>query len=233
MHATADLPTGMTMQSGIEDRSNDGGFDAQRDATVTDEKANKTLVLASTSPRRRELLADAGYSFEAINAGVDDGELCPGLETEPNAWVAALAYLKARAGADHWIERAGDAPALVIGADTVCVKHGNLLGQPKDRDEAGRMIRQLSGGAHRVVTGVAMLDTSESCRTVFVDDAHVTVGEISDDEIESYLDSEAWRGKAGAYNLAERVEAGWPITCEGDPTTVMGLPMKRLGEILP
>lgn len=185
------------------------------------------LVLASRSPRRRLLLRDAGVEARVIDPQLDDGLLSAPDSVTPEAWVCALAYLKARAGAERL--GAGDAGVVVLGADTIVVKNGRVLGQPRDRAHAGEMIRTLRNGRHEVVTGVALVGPgSPTERMIFADTAKVEVGSIPDDAIERYLDSGDWRGKAGAYNLAERQAAGWPIAVEGDPATVMGLPIRRL-----
>ena len=206
-----------------------------RDARNRD-RLRRRLVLASRSPRRRELLEGAGIAHDAVDTGIDDGDLRPGEHAAAESWVAALGYLKARAGAEVWAERAGEEPALVLGADTVCVADGELFGQPRDAGDAERMLRALSGGTHRVLTGVALVDSRTGERCVFVDGATVTVGDLDRDDVASYIESGAWSGKAGGYNLSERIEAGWPVACDGDPSTVMGLPMRRvvgeLGELL-
>ncbi len=189
------------------------------------------LLLASSSPRRRLLLEEAGFDFVAANPPIDDGELVPG-EVSPEQWVAALAFLKASVGielllaadpAEHW---------LVLGADTLVEQEGELLGQPRDIDHARTIIQTLAGNTHEVHTGVALLDPRTGQRHIFVDSATVTVGEIAAAEIDAYLDTGAWQGKAGAYNLYERLDAGWPITFTGDPTTIVGLPMQRLLALL-
>ncbi len=188
------------------------------------------LVLASRSPRRASLLAQHGLRHESIQSTVDDGQLHRGRGSSAPQWVAALAYLKAAAGADA-LGPSLRQPALVIGADTVCLKNGELIGQPRDAADAERTIRTLENGSHDVLTGVALLrvepDGSRS-RDVLVDRAHVRVGRIGDDRIASYIAGGQWRGKAGAYNLYERIEAGWPIEFDGDPSTIMGLPMRAL-----
>jgi septum formation protein len=182
--------------------------------------------LASRSPRRRELLTSAGIEHQASHPGVDDGQLAPGNVT-PEAWVMALAYLKAATAARN----AGDAALggrVVLGADTVVVHHGELMGQPVDQADARRMLLAMRDDVHEVVTGVALLDPATGRRELFVDRAIVRVGHIPDLEIEWYLASGQWRGKAGAYNLSERLTAGWPIEYDGDPGTIMGLPMRKL-----
>ncbi len=199
----------------------------QGDAAARSHRRLPRVILASQSPRRRSLLTEAGIAHEALHPGVDDGTLAQGLVT-PEQWVKALAYLKAAAGAGR---AAGDGtPALVIGADTVCVKDGRVLGQPKDADDARRILRTLENGTHEVLTGVALLPVRLGSpetfdRELFVDRATVHVGDIGTERIEQYIASGQWKGKAGAYNLSERLDAGWPIRYEGDPSTIMGLPM--------
>jgi len=198
----------------------------------------RRLLLASQSPRRRSLLADAGVGHDAAHPGVDDGVLAPGAVT-PTAWVAALAYLKARAGLAG-LERStpdGERPTVVLGADTVCVVQGRLIGQPRDGAEAEATLRSLiahsaGGRGHEVLTGVALLCAETGQRELFVDRAEVRFGDPGEDELRAYLESGQWAGKAGAYNLAERLDAGWPIEYDGDPTTIMGLPMSRLRDRL-
>lgn len=179
--------------------------------------------LASRSPRRRELLNGAGIEHDAAHPGLDDGELAPGGVT-PEAWVTALAYLKAKSALDSGTVKA----PIVIGADTVVVHNGQLIGQPRDEAHARWMLEELSHADHDVLTGVALVDALTGRRRLFVDRAHVRVGALTDTEIETYLATGEWHGKAGAYNLSERIAAGWPITFDGDPGTIMGLPITAL-----
>jgi septum formation protein len=90
------------------------------------------------------------------------------------------------------------------------------------------IIRLLENGQHEVLTGVALVDPATGRRELFVDRARVRVGAIGGERIGEYIASGGWRGKAGGYNLAERIQEGWPIEYEGDPTTIMGLPMRIL-----
>lgn len=190
--------------------------------------ASRLIHLASASPRRRELLERAGVPVRVVRSGVDDGLLRAGA-VDPVAWTMALAYLKARAGLDHNTET-----DVVLGADTMVVKDGDMLGQPRDEADARRILGLLTNGTHTVVTGVALVwrASGEIQRVVFSDVATVRVGALDAASVEAYLASGDWRGKAGAYNLMERVDAGWPIEWEGDAGTIMGLPMVRLGPML-
>ena len=185
----------------------------------------RPLILASRSPRRLDLLTVHGFAPAPLPADLDDGDLCPD-GAAPDAWVASLAYLKARR-----VHDAAPPDAVVLGADTVVVKDGDIIGQPRDEAHARRTIERLRNGSHTVMTGVALLQ-GDAQRLVFVDRAVVTVGDIADTEIASYLASGQWRGKAGAYNLADRRDAGWPLSCKGDPATVMGLPIRVLTPVL-
>ncbi len=184
------------------------------------------MLLTSRSPRRRQLLAQHAIDFLAEHPGVEDSILEPGTAT-PEGWVAALAYLKSRAGLEVFASnlRPGD---ILLGADTACVMGGRLFGTPRDADEARAIIRGFSGRVHDVVTGVTILDPFTMERRLLVDRATVRMGRLSDAQIDEYIAGGQWAGKAGAYNLEERVAAGWPIEVAGDPTTVVGLPMRLL-----
>lgn len=190
------------------------------------------LLLASRSPRRRELLTLHNIDHEAEHPGFDDTHLQPG-DTTPRAWVTSLANLKALAGLEQ-LAAQGRVKAFdyVLGADTTCVRDGTVLGTPHDVPDARRIITTLRDGDHEVITGVALICTATRKRTLFADRATVTVGKIPDDHIDDYIASGKWHGKAGAYNLDERIAAGWPITYAGDPTTITGLPMDMLIRVL-
>lgn len=188
------------------------------DAIVHEE----VLVLASRSPRRRALLNEHGVTHVAVHPGFEDADLLPGEACRPEHWVAALAFLKA------WAIRMTQPSAhAVLAADTTCLKDGRLIGTPRDAGEARRMIRGMSDAEHAVITGVAVL-YADGRRLLFVDRSRVSVGHLPDEVIDAYIDTEEWRGKAGGYNLRDRIAAGWPIDFEGDETSIMGLPMSRV-----
>jgi len=187
-------------------------------------RLGRRVWLASRSPRRRLLLEQHGYEYGLAESGLDDGELIPG-GVDPASWVMALAYLKANAAAKKLSEE--DRTRPVLGADTVCVVGGEVIGQPRDADDARRILELVSNGEHEVLTGVALICPCGHKRDVFFDRTTVRVGDLGP-FIDAYVASGDWRGKAGAYNLSERLEAGWPIEYDGDPTSIMGLPMDRL-----
>lgn len=209
------------------------------------------ILLASRSPRRREMLTRAGIAHVARHPGIDDtlmvpGEArrlagagrdevaAPGTALDAEQWVAALAYLKADAALRCAVFTPDELAraSWVLGADTAVVKGNDLIGTPLDAADAERIIRALSGGEHAVVTGMALVRPDRSHRLLITDRAHVRVGALSDAQIRDYIASGLWQGKAGAYNLAERLAAGWPIHYTGDPDTVMGLAMIKLLQTL-
>jgi len=192
------------------------------------------LVLASTSPRRRDLLAENGYQFTIVDPGIDDALLREPKGVRPDQWACSLAYLKASAAVRrcrHLHVPLSD-ETVVLGADTVVIKAGMLIGKPADAADAGRIIRLLRAGEHRVVTGVALLCPRTDRRQIFADTATVRFGELGDGAVDEYVASGNWRGKAGGYNLFERSAAGWPLNWEGDPTAIVGLPVAALRKAL-
>jgi septum formation protein len=184
------------------------------------------LWLASRSPRRREMLAAAGIAHAFDHPGLEDSELEPGAVT-PAEWVMSLAYLKAAAGLAALRKSGQAAGRVVLGADTTCIVGNQLLGTPLDAEDARRILRALENASHEVVTGVALIDADTGQRVLFADAATVEIG-ILGPRLAEYVVSGQWQGKAGAYNLSERLSAGWPIRYTGDPSTIMGLPMRAL-----
>lgn len=172
------------------------------------------------------MLQDAGILHDAVETGVDDGVLEPGA-TSPAAWVTALAYLKARAALEH----AGPHD-MILGADTVCVMDGRIIGQPRDDAHAASMILGFLGRSHEALTGVCVLSHLGTVRVLTHDAARVTLGHLSMREVSAYIASGEWRGKAGGYNFTQRRAAGWPLEVQGDPDTVVGLPMAIVTRVL-
>lgn len=186
--------------------------------------SNATILLASGSPRRRTLLEDAGFSVTVEVPVIDDASVHVH-ERVPERLVVSLAWFKA-----SQIDFGARPEGVLIAADTVCDVAGTVLGKPADRLHAKAMLESMMNREHHTRTGVCV--RSSEGRLLFEDSTLVRVGAIPPHDLEVYLDSEMWRGKAGGYNLSDRIEAGWPITIEGDPTTVMGLPMKRVEPLL-
>ena len=136
--------------------------------------------------------------------------------------VAKLRSVPAEVGAD----------AVVLTADTVGADaSGRLLGTPETAEAARAMLERLVDAEHVVATGVALRLPDGSTRRLR-DTATVRLGPVSADELDRYVATGGWRGRACGYNLAERRDAGWPLHVVGDPDTVMGLPMRRLAPLL-
>lgn len=180
----------------------------------------RTLVLASASPRRSELLRQIGLGFTVEVADIDETPL-PG--EHHTAYTLRLAEAKARAV----LER--HPGAVVLGADTTVSVDDMLLGKPADEEDAARMLRLLSGRHHYVTTSVAVL-TAEHTLTEAVT-TRVTFSKIPEDELAAYVDSGEPMDKAGAYAI-QGGAAKWIPRIEGEYSNVIGLPLARVWEIL-
>lgn len=192
--------------------------------TRADLPAGQRLILASGSPRRAQLLAAAGYEFtvELPGEGVED-EPAPG-ETAEQA-VARLAYQKA---ADV-VTRVQ--PGIVLAADTLACCDGQLLGKPENREHAERMIRQLSGRTHYVLTGICLWQAPSDRRLVDVVRTDLEMTALDESTLRQHLDSMRWRGKAGAFGFQD--DNDWlRIIGGGSESNVVGLPMERLAVLL-
>lgn len=181
------------------------------------------LILASQSPRRRALLSEAGYSF-AVMPPSDHAEcgICSG-ETTPQL-VARLAFQKAADVASRC--EAG----LILACDTVAECEGGILGKPRDRRDARQMLRALSGRVHRVFSGVALWKTPGMYRDVQVAETRLRMSQLSAEQIEDYLVSGQWEGKAGAFGYQDGHD--WLQVEEGSESNVVGLPMELLADMI-
>ena len=181
------------------------------------------LILASASPRRAAILENAGIRFERVVVEIDE-TLAAGESAE--AGVVRLAEEKARRAAANV-----RGPAIIIGADTLVVLDGEVMGKPVTEEDARRMLRRLSGQTHRVVTGVAALRMPEGDLRQAVETTAVTFAALSGQEIEAYVATGEPMDKAGAYGIQER--GGRLVTrIEGCYFNVAGLPLARLWGML-
>lgn len=176
------------------------------------------LILASASPRRRELLRRAGIAFRVRPAPVDES-VRPG--ESPRRHVRRLAREKAEAA-----RRPGD---RVLGADTVVVIDGKILGKPRNAREAGRMLRLLSGRVHRVLTGICLLTSQGSCSEVV--ETRVWFRRLTRAEIAGYIASGEPFGKAGAYAI-QGLASRFVERVEGCYYNVVGLPVSRVNAMV-
>lgn len=184
---------------------------------------NQTLILASQSPRRRELLAEAGYQFvvmppaDSAECGVCSGE-------SPAQLVARLAEQKARDVAQRISE------GLVVGCDTVAEVGGQVLGKPADEAQARAMLQMLRGTEHRVLSGLCLIHRPSNRTQTQVAVTTLEMVALGDAEIEEYLATDLWEGKAGAFGLQDRL--GWVRVVAGSESNVVGLPLELLSEML-
>jgi septum formation protein len=180
------------------------------------------LILASASPRRRQLLAEAGYSFEVVPSDIDEPE--PDPATDPAFYVVNLSWRKAAKVAD----RRGE--GLILAADTVAAVDGTILNKPLDRADAERMIRLQEGRDTEVLTGVCLFDASRSEWIGTVATSIVRFRTLHDWERGDFLDSRRWEGKAGAYGVQDRDP--FVSVVQGSFSNVVGLPMEWLESVL-
>jgi septum formation protein len=181
------------------------------------------LILASASPRRRELLIQAGLAFIVDPAGIDE----TALPNEPAAaYVQRLAIEKAQAVAQRRTLAPGD---IVLAADTCVVLDQQLLGKPTSPEDAIRMLTQLSGRTHAVMTGVAAVSAVRSVSDVEI--TQVTFSLIAPEEIAAYVATGEPLDKAGAYAI-QGYAARWTPRIEGDYFNVVGLPIARVIRLL-
>jgi septum formation protein len=187
---------------------------------MTADSFREKIILASSSPRRAEILNIVGWPFEVKVAGIDetqrDGE-------KPEDYVRRLALEKAQAVASKL------SSGLVLGADTTVVVQGELLGQPRDDDDARRMLSLLSGKWHEVLTGVALVRVAGEAKLSYAT-SRVLFAELSVSEIDWYVRTGEPRGKAGAYAIQGQA-ALFIREIEGEYFNIVGLPIRLVYEM--
>jgi septum formation protein len=186
------------------------------------------LILASGSPQRRRLLSEAGYSFQVVVPSVKaECGICS--KETPGELVARLALQKA---ADVAQQLAGTAApgSVIVACDTVAECVGQILGKPANREHARQMLALLSGREHRVYSGLCLWPLASGRSQVQVARTTLRMDGLGERQIEEYLSSGLWEGKAGAFGYQDRV--GWLRIVEGSESNVVGLPLELLAEML-
>jgi septum formation protein len=181
------------------------------------------LILASASPRRAEILHDAGIPFTVLSSAVDE---TPFVGESPHDLVQRLAAAKAELAAARTV-----GPAIVLAADTVVALEEHVLGKPRSAEDARKMLQQLSGRTHSVLTGVALIRLPDGERASFVESTLVHFAQLSDEEIDRYLDTDEPFDKAGSYAIQGRAGRYIP-RIEGCYFNVVGLPLSRVTQAL-
>ncbi len=194
---------------------------------------NTKIILASGSPRRKELLLKAGFDFDVVMSNAAEKTS----QTKPDEVVKELSYIKAENVFEKIIEKKdyndylGEGAVTVIGADTVVAKNDFIMGKPKSASEAFHMIRSIQDGTHQVYTGVTIfffdLKTQKIRRKSFAECTEVTVFPMTDSEIDHYISAGDWRDKAGAYGI-QGIFGMFVKKINGDYNNVVGLPISRL-----
>ena len=186
---------------------------------------SKPLVLASSSPRRRRLLRQLGLSFSVIPADIDESvEQFRSLE--PAEFARSLAVRKAQKVSQRRPN------ALVLGADTIVVHENRILGKPANAIEARSMLRRLRGAQHTVYTAISLTHAASKRSANAVSRTDVTFGQLSDHEIRNYVATGSPLDKAGGYGIQDDLGAIFIERIDGDYYTVVGLPMRRLYQLL-
>jgi len=190
---------------------------------MIDQLPRETLILASSSPRRKMLMSQTGLACRVVNPPIHepddiDDQLTPAGQAE------ALAYFKASSVQRLHADRA------ILGADTIVAVGGEILGKAPGPQQAAEMLNKLSGTRHEVITGVALLGPGH-WRMIASEITHVTMRTITPAEINGYVESGEWRGKAGSYAIQETGDR-FVVNVEGSFSNVVGLPMELVARIL-
>lgn len=182
----------------------------------------KQIILASASPRRKEILEKTGLKFQ-VYAGSYEEDM--GLPMEPQKLATFLSQEKAKTVALKYKD------ALIIAADTFIIFKGEALGKPHTNEEAKRMLSLLNGKTHSVITGYTVMDTGSNKKISRLVESRVTFKKLTEDEIKAYVKSGEPLDKAGAYAV-QGLGAVIVKRIEGDYFNVMGLPLSSLTEVL-
>ncbi len=181
------------------------------------------FILASQSPRRRQLLTDQGYNFlvepasESAESGMVSGET-------PREFVARMAWQKAKDVANR------DRDGWILSCDTVAECRGQVLGKPVDRADALRMLTAMSGQLHHVYSGVCLCHAVERRPILAVVKTQLRMDRLTEFQLHQYLDSNQWQGKAGAFGYQDGLD--WVHIVDGSESNVVGLPMETVGPML-
>lgn len=182
------------------------------------------LTLASASPRRRELLKERGYVAEVVVPPFKEPTAAD-RDLPPAQLAQALSHFKAQSVALS--VRSG----MILAGDTLVTLRTCVYGKPVDRADAARILTALAGTTHEVITGVTLLDAATGERSIRHETTAVTMRQLSKEQLETYLDTEAWRGKAGAFGIQDHDDP-FVESIDGSFTNVVGFPMELIARML-
>ncbi|MBN2590159.1 MAG: septum formation protein Maf [Sedimentisphaerales bacterium] len=187
-------------------------------------KHTEKIVLASASPRRKEILTKAGYNLIIEKSDIDESKF-PTNNVEPCKYAEQLALAKAKDVAPNYPDQ------IVLGADTIVDYDGTIIGKPEDEKEAQEIVSKLFSKPHKVITGIALIRINDNTEIVTNDVTIVYPKKMSLEQIEEHLISGTWKDKAGAYAIQETGDE-FVEKLEGSMTNVMGLPLELVKSLL-
>ena len=192
------------------------------------EKVLRKIILASKSVDRTELLNRSGIPFEVLVSDIDEDKFKKRI-SDPILLVKELAKAKLLYVKDELLKK--NSQALIIAADTVVELNGVIIGKAENPEEACKIIKNLMGKAHNLITGIAISDTDDPKIIIDHDITTVEFLTLSDAEIENYVKSNEWKGRAGAYSINDKASL-FISKINGSSSNVIGLPMHKIYEIL-
>ena len=188
-------------------------------ALLNSHEVELPLILASASPRRKQLLSESGFVFKVLppDTGTEDERRFHEL---PIDYVRRLAFQKAHNIADK-IDR-----GIILGCDTIVLCGEKILEKPTDKNDARRMLQHMRGQVHQILSGLCLIKKTGGQMTVYqeTDTTRLKMSPISDNDLETYLDTDLWQGKAGAFGYQDGND--WISILEGSESNVVGLPME-------
>jgi septum formation protein len=184
------------------------------------------LILASTSPRRRRMLKEFKIKFTLFAPNADEGKIQRGIKSSNPCVIAqAIAYEKAKSALKKFKN------GMILGADTIVVLGGEIIGKPKSQKDAERILGKLSGSTHRVITAIAFIDAETQKTLITHDISHVTFDKMSLKKIRSYITANHVLDKAGAYAIQDGADP-FIRRIKGSYYNVVGLPIEKVKYIL-
>ena len=180
------------------------------------------LILASNSPRRKEILTNAGFTFKVISSDFEEQVFC----SDPYKTATTFAFNKANSVFNS-LENKAD--VAVLGSDTVVYFDGKILGKPNDEIDAINMLKSLSNNKHTVITGFAII--TENKTIIDFDESEVYFSDLTDEQIKAYINSGLYKGKAGAYGIQDK-DFNLVKEYKGSLTNIIGLPIEKVQEAL-
>jgi len=188
----------------------------------------KKIILASKSIDRKKIFNRLNIPFETIITDIDEGYY-KGIFSNPVELVKEIAKAKALKAKD--LLKNKNMEAIIIAADTIVEFKGKIIGKAKNKAQAFQILKSLINRSHNLITGVAITELNDSKVVVDYDCTIVTFLDISDNEIRNYINTEEWKGRAGAYSIRDRASL-FIKEIRGSPSNVIGLPMQKIFEIL-